>query len=153
MDPALVGADRERFGLELAPARGPRFRSSPNRANRSRPCPTGPSSSFTGKARIPHNYANPGSFDYVHYLARQSIFLEPISAAVSTVHIVPGHCGNRFTAFIMGVRSASLERLDKLYHDDIYTNGMMQAILIGATVNWTKCGRRIIARPAHSMRW
>ncbi len=137
VDPALVGADRERFGMELAPGARAQVSlfSKPGEAFPA--LPYGTIVEFQGKARIPHNYANPGSFDYVHYLARQSIFWN-LSAAVSTVRVVPGHCGNRFTAFIMGVRSASLERLDKLYPNDIYTNGMMQAILIGATVKLDK---------------
>jgi competence protein ComEC len=90
-----------------------------------------------GKARTPHNYANPGSFDYVHYLARQSIYWS-LSASASNVRVLPGHCGNRFAGFIFGIRSAALERLDRLYPNDSYTNGMMQAILLGATAKLDK---------------
>lgn len=137
VDPALVGADRERFGIEL----GPRARAQVSlyaRPGESFPAlPYGTVVEFEAKARTPHNYQNPGSFDYVHYLARQSIYWS-LSAPASSVRILNGACGSRFEAFIMGIRSASLERLDKLYPGDIYTNGMMQAVLIGATAKLDK---------------
>jgi competence protein ComEC len=54
-----------------------------------------------------------------------------------------GHgCGNRFAALIFGLRSAGLERLDRLYANDAYANGMLQATLLGATAKldrmWTE---------------
>ncbi len=137
VDPALVGADRERFGIELAP--GARAQVSLYaKPDESFPAlPYGTIVELQGKARTPHNYANPGSFDYVHYLARQNIYWS-LSASASTVRIMPGRCGNRFAGLIFGLRSSALERLDRLYPNDIYTNGMMQAVLIGATAKLDK---------------
>jgi competence protein ComEC len=141
VDPALVGADRERFGIELAA--GARAQVSLYaRPGESFPAlPYGTVVELQGKTRSPHNYANPGSFDYVHYLARQSIYWS-LSAPASAVRVLPGHCGNWFAQFIFTIRSAALERLDSLYPNDLYTNGMMQAVLIGATVKldrmWTE---------------
>lgn len=142
IDPALLGADRERFGIELAT--GARAEVSLYlQGNQAKPgesfpaLPYGTIVELQGKARSPHNYANPGSFDYVHYLARQSIYWS-LSASASNVSVLPGHCGNRFAGFIFGIRSAALERLDRLYPNDIYTNGMMQAILLGATAKLDK---------------
>jgi len=64
------------------------------------------------------------------------------SADAGTVHKLAGRCGDLFSRFIFGIRSASLERLDRLYANDPYSNGMMQAILIGATAKldriWTE---------------
>ncbi len=96
---------------------------------------------FTAKVRTPHNFNNPGSFDAVHYLARQDVFWTA-SADAAAVKILPGRCGNGFSRMIFGLRSAALTRLDSLYANDPYSNGMMQAVLIGATAKldrlWTE---------------
>lgn len=132
VDPALVGADRERFGIELAAGARAQVSLYAKPGESFPALPYGSIVEFQGKARSPHNYANPGSFDYVRYLARQSIYWS-LSASSSSVRVLPGHCGNRFAGFIFGIRGVALERLDRLYAGDVYTNGMMQAILIGAT--------------------
>jgi len=141
VDPALVGADRERFVVELAPGARAQVSLYAKPGESFPALPYGTIVQLQGKARSPHNYENPGSFDYVRYLARQSIYWD-LSAASSGVRVLQGRCGNRLAGFIFGLRSAALERLDKLYPGDIYTNGMMQAILIGATAKldkmWTK---------------
>jgi competence protein ComEC len=141
VDPALVAADREHFTVELT--RGARAQVSLF----AKPDESFPELSygmiveFTGKVRRPHNYNNPGAFDAVHYFARQRIYWNA-SADAATVHILPGQCGNSFTRAIFGLRMACLERLDRLYAGDPYTNGMMQAVLIGATAKldriWTE---------------
>ncbi len=137
VDPALAGADRERFGIELAPGARAQVSLYAKPGEAFPALPYGSIVELQGKARTPHNYANPGSFDYVHYLARQTIYWS-LSASASTVHILPGHCGNRVNSAIFAIRTAALERLDKLYPKDPYTNGMMQAVLIGATAKLDK---------------
>jgi competence protein ComEC len=151
VDPALVAADREHFTVELAPrARAQVSLSSSNkslRASASNPNPAFPDLpygtriEFQARVRRPHNYNDPGTFDAVHYLARQQIYWTAAGDA-STVRILPGRCGNRAAAPIFAIRSAALNRLDKLYAGDAYANGMMQAVLIGATVKldrmWTE---------------
>jgi competence protein ComEC len=96
---------------------------------------------FTGKVRTTHNYRNPGDFDAVHYLARQSIYWN-VSADGAGIRILSGHCGNPITGFIYSIRMAALDRLEGLYKSDDYSNGMMQALLIGATAkldrSWTE---------------
>jgi competence protein ComEC len=137
IDPALVGADRERFGIELVDKARAQV-SLYGKPGKTYPeLPYGTLVEFTGKARTPHNYGNPGSFDYVHYLARQWVYWN-LSASVDTVKILPGRCGSDFAAFIFRIRSAALERLDRLYAKDAYADGMMQAVLIGATVKLDK---------------
>jgi competence protein ComEC len=140
VDPALVAADREHFTVELAPharaqvslsARDGLF---PN-------LPYGTHLEFQGKVRQSHNYNDPGAFDAVHYLARQHIYWTAAGDA-SNVHVLSGKCGNRVAGFIFAIRSAALNRLDRLYANDAYANGMMQATLIGATAKldrmWTE---------------
>ncbi len=146
VDPALVAADRERFTVELAP----RARAQvslflhPTLSNLNPAFPELPYGSrieFQGKVRRPHNYNDPGSFDDVHFLARQQIYWNA-SGDASTTRILPGRCGNRIAGIIFAIRSASLVRLDHLYMNDAYANGMMQAVLIGATAKldriWTE---------------
>jgi competence protein ComEC len=139
VDPALVATDRERFTVELAP--GARAQVSLSTHTDFPDLPYGTHIEFQGKVRRPHNYDNPGSFDNVHYLARQKVYWNA-SGDASTVHMLSGLCGNRLAGFIFTIRSAALNRLDRLYADDAYANGMMQAILIGVTAKldrmWTE---------------
>jgi competence protein ComEC len=141
VDPALLAADRERFTIELA--HGARAQVSLF-AKPGQPFPAlpyGANIEFEGKIRRPHNYNDPGTFDAVHFLARQQIYWTA-SADASRVRILPGRCGNFLAAFIFAIRSAALGRLDELYPNDAYADGMLQAILIGATAKldrmWTE---------------
>jgi len=146
VDPALVAADRERFTVELAAG----ARAQVSLSSRQTPAhpaglfpdlPYGTHLEFQGKVRRTHNYNDPGTFDAVHYLARQQIYWTAAGDA-SNVHVLGGRCGNRIAGLIFAIRSAALNRLDRLYADDAYANGMMQATLIGATAKldrmWTE---------------
>ena len=132
VQPAMLASERERFTVELdagARAQVSLF------AKDSRPFPELPYGSnveFLGKVRHPHNFANPGSFDAVAYMARQQVYWTAFGDAAS-VKLLPGHCGSPFARFIYSIRSIALQRLDRLYPDDPYTNGMMRAVLIGET--------------------
>ena len=140
VDPALISTEREKFVLELAP--GARAQVSLYSRDGGFPAlPYGTLVEFTGKVRTTHNFRNPGSFDAVHYLARQSIYWN-VSANAAEIRILPGHCGNVIAGSIYFIRMAALDRLEHLYKDDEYSNGMMQALLIGATArldrSWTE---------------
>ena len=141
VEPALVAADREKFVLELAPGARAQVALFAGHGSLFPALPYGTRVEFTGKIRSPHNFNNPGSFDAVSYLARQRIYWN-LSADAATVRILPGSCGTAWEKVIFSLRSAALERLDELYRDDPYTNGMMQAVLIGATARmeriWTE---------------
>ncbi len=136
-DPGILGADRERFGIDLAPGAHAEVSLYTKPGESFPDLPYGTPVELQGKARTPHNFGNPGAFDYRTYLARQQIYWN-VSAAASTVRILPGHCGNRLAQFISGLRVSALNRLDRLYANDPYTNGMMQAVLIGATAKLDK---------------
>jgi competence protein ComEC len=141
VDPALIAADRERFTVELAPGARAQATLFAKPAEQFPALPYGTRIEFEGKVRSPHNYNNPGSFDAVHYYARQQIFWNA-SGDASKVRTLPGRCGNAAAGLIFGIRSAALERLDTLYADDAYADGMMQAVLIGVTAKldrmWTE---------------
>ena len=140
-DPAMVAMDRERFAVDLAPGARAQVSLFARPGETFPDLPYGSRIEFEGKARRTHNFDNPGSFDAVHFYARQRIYWN-ISGDAAKVRRVAGQCGDRVTGFIFAVRSAALERLDSLYAGDPYSNGMMQAILIGATAKldrmWTE---------------
>jgi competence protein ComEC len=99
------------------------------------------------RVRSPHNYNNPGGFDYTAFLARQNIFwTATMSARGPPVVILPGRCGSRFWSVIYATRTAALERIERLYGGDSYNTGMMEAILIGESSSlarvWTENFRR-----------
>ncbi|MBV8730363.1 MAG: ComEC/Rec2 family competence protein, partial [Acidobacteriia bacterium] len=96
------------------------------------------------RVRKPHNFGNPGAFDYARFLSRKEIYWTA-SGAAHTVHVLPGRCGSRFAKAIMDLRQAALERMERLYHGDPYQTGMMQALLIGQNFQlqrvWTEVYR------------
>ena len=146
VEPTALSPGREQFTLELAP--GARARVSQSLDDDS-PVPRlayGQRVEIEGRVRSPHNFNNPGSFDYAAYLARQNIYWTATMARSSIPTILPGRCGSRFLAFVYGLRSAALGRLENLYQGDSYATSMMQAILIGETAGlqrvWTENFRR-----------
>jgi competence protein ComEC len=82
------------------------------------------------KVRKPHNYGNPGAFDYAHYLAQRDIYWTA-SAAASSLRVLTGHCGSPFQKLIMDMRGAALTRIARMYQGNTYQTAMVQAILIG----------------------
>jgi len=98
------------------------------------------------RVRSPHNYNNPGGFDYTAYLARQNIFWTATMTKGSQAVILSGRCGFRFLSAVYALRTAALQELDQLYSGDAYNTGMMEAILIGESSSlvrvWTESFRR-----------
>lgn len=154
VEPAVLSTDREQFTVELD--RDARARVSlpflenggehVHDGERQQRLDYGQRVEFEARVRRPHNYNNPGSFDYVAYLARQKIFWTATMAAGSRVRILPGRCGSRFMGIVFALRVAALERIERLYRGDAYSTGMMEAILIGETSKlqkiWTENFRR-----------
>jgi competence protein ComEC len=137
VEPPAISGERERFILELdrdARAQVTLY---------TKPGETlphlvyGQNIELEGKVRVPHNFGNPGAFDYARFLARQNIYWT-VSGAAGGVRILPGSCGNRFQKAIMDLRQAALERIERLYPGDAYRSGMMQAILIGQSFQLQK---------------
>src|SRR5580698_1685445 len=113
-----AAADRERFTVELAPHARAQVSLSAhgtptNPTGVFAELPYGTHMEFQGKVRQTHNYNDPGAFDAVHYLARQQIYWTAAGDA-SNVHVLGGRCGNRAAGFIFAIRSAALNRLDRL---------------------------------------
>ena len=141
VEPPAVSGDRERFILELEPHARAQVTLY---AREDEPLPTlhyGQRVELDARVRKPHNFGNPGAFDYARYLARQDIYWTA-SGNASTVRVLPGRCGHAFQKAMMDLRAAALARLERLYHGDAYQTGMMQAILIGQSFQlqrvWTE---------------
>jgi competence protein ComEC len=82
------------------------------------------------RIRKPHNYGNPGAFDYAHYLAQRDVYWTA-SAAAKSVRFLGGHCGSGFQKFVMDLRASALSRIAALYQGSAYQTAMVQAILVG----------------------
>jgi competence protein ComEC len=146
VEPTVFSKDREQFTLELDP--GARARVSFNLDDDTPPqrLDYGQRVEIEARIRPPHNYNNPGSFDYALYLARQKIYWTATMARHSTVRIEEGRCGSKFWSIIYKIRTAAVDRIEKLYPNDAYSTGMMEAILIGEKSKlekvWTENFRR-----------
>lgn len=139
--PPMTADDREQFVLELAP--GARAQVKIFRRGAA-PLPDlhyGQRLAMVAQVRTPHNFQNPGDFDYAHFLARQHIFWSA-SGAAEELKITPGACGNAALGFVYSWRQAALARIEHFYRGNAYNIGMMQALLIGETARmqraWTE---------------
>ena len=98
------------------------------------------------RVRPIRNFQNPGAFDYPGYSARSDIYWTAAMAVGSVVKIQPGRCGSWFQSEIFALRTAALDRIDRLYAGNPYATGMMEATLIGESSKldriWTEEFRR-----------
>lgn len=131
VEPTVFSDAREQFTLELD--RGARARVTQNLDEAESPLRLayGQRVEIEARIRAPHNYNNPGSFDYALFLARQHIYWTASMARRSTANILSGSCGSKFWAAIFALRTAAVDRIERLYPSDAYNQGMMEAVLIG----------------------
>ena len=147
VEPTVFGEDRAQFTLELEPGARAQVLIPSDEGDPAPPrLSYGQRVEIEARVRRPHNFNNPGEFDYAAYLARRNIFWTASMGRNSTATVLPGRCGSRFMAGIFALRTAVLDRIDRLYAGNDYFSGMMQAILIGETVKlervWTDDFRR-----------
>jgi len=139
--PALSG-DRERFVVELEPGARVQVTAYAREGQAPPALRYGQRVEFEARVRRPRNFGNPGAFDYARYLARRDVYWTASMSTGAEVAILPGQCGSRFQAAIVGLRVMALERLAHLYRGKPYETGMMQAIMIGETYQvqrvWTE---------------
>ena len=154
VDPTVFGEDRAQFTLELEPGARAQVQLPWDEGD---PAPArlayGQRIEIAARVRRPHNFNNPGSFDYAAYLARRNIFWTATVARNTSATVLPGRCGWRFMGAIFALRTAGLDRIDRMYSKNDYASGpmgynsgMMQAVLIGETIKlervWTDDFRR-----------
>jgi competence protein ComEC len=145
--PTVFSEDRAQFTLELQPAARARV-TLPVEEGVDPPqrLAYGTRVEIEARFRPPHNYNNPGGFDYARYLARQDIYWNASMPRHSMAKILEGRCGTPVMAAVFALRSSILDRIERLYPEDNYSQGMMEAILAGETSRlekvWTENFRR-----------
>jgi competence protein ComEC len=146
VEPPVFFADREQFVLELEPGARARVNLYPRKGESPPDLRYGMKVELDARVRPTRNFGNPGSFDYVAYMARQDIYWTASVPSSAPVRVLPGDCGSRFRHAIFGLRGAALDRLEQLYRGDSYKTAMMQAVLIGDSSKlekvWTDDFRR-----------
>ena len=139
--PALSG-DRERFVVELDPGARVQVTAYAREGQAPPALRYGQRVEFEARVRRPRNFGNPGAFDYARYLARRDVYWTASMNTGAEVTVLPGRCGSRFQAAIVGLRVMALNRIAQLYQGKPYETGMMQAIMIGETYQvqrvWTE---------------
>jgi competence protein ComEC len=130
VEPPALSGERERFVLALDPHARAQVTLYAREGESLPALRYGQNVELDAKVRKPRNFGNPGAFDYVGYLARQDVYWTA-SGPARSLRVLPGRCGSRFQAFVMGLRSAALGRIARLYRGREYDASMMQAILIG----------------------
>ena len=83
---------------------------------------------FPAKLLPPHNFRNPGAFDYTGYLAQDGIVALG-STKAEAVELLPGFAGNRFELWRTRVRRNLIERIHALWKPD--DAALIDAMLIG----------------------
>jgi competence protein ComEC len=96
---------------------------------------------IVAKVRSPHNFQNPGEFDYAGWLASQHVFWTATAASPDAIRVLPGWGGRPGMASVYAIRDRALSRLDGLYPNDVETSTLLKAILLGQTAGverrWT----------------
>ena len=150
VEPSVLSPGRQQFTLELDPGARARVSLPLDDERVPQRLEYGQRVEITARIRPPRNFNNPGSFDYADYLARQKIFWTASMTRGSAARVLPGRCGWRSMALIFALRGAALDRIERLYpaarDGDVYTAGMMEAMLIGESSQlqkiWTENFRR-----------
>jgi competence protein ComEC len=146
VEPSALSQNREQFTLELEPGARARVTMTLRDGQDPQRLDYGRSVEIEARVRRPHNFNNPGSFDYASYLARREIFWTATVSSGARARLLPGRCGSRMMAAVFALRVAALDRIERLYGADGYSTGMMQAILIGESSKlekvWTEDFRR-----------
>ena len=83
---------------------------------------------FPARVYPPHNFRNPGAFDYAGYLAENGIVALG-SAKAETVELLPGFAGSRFELWRTRVRRSLIARIHVLWTPD--EAALLDAMLIG----------------------
>jgi competence protein ComEC len=146
VEPSAFSPDREQFTLELEPGARARATLAIKPGDSPPTLEYGQRVKFAAMVRRPHNFGNPGAFDYERYLARQDIYWTASARSGTPIQIEAGACGSRISAVISRIRVAALRRIEELYPRDLYSQAMMKAILLGDSTNlervWTDHFRR-----------
>ena len=146
VEPPAMTEGREQFVLELAPSARVRVNYYWKDGEQPLNLRYGHRVEVDVRVRYPHNFGNPGAFDYRAYLARRDIHWTATVVSGTHPKIVSENCGNSLAAGLSGIRTFVLQRIEQLYAGDLYAVGVLQALLIGESSRlervWAESYRR-----------
>lgn len=146
VEPPVLAADRAQFVVELEPGARMRVTALLKEDESLPPLAYGQTVEFPARLREPRNFGNPGAFDYETYLARREIYWVGTLSRPAALKITGAGCGHTWRGWLFAIRTAALERLDRLYSGDDYARYMMRALLLGDSTGlqaaWTEHFRR-----------
>lgn len=139
VDPPVYGRGKGLFTVQIAPGKSVRVTS----IDKGKPLPPlqyGQQVEVAARIRTPHDFQNPGEFDYAGWLANQHIYWTALAVA-GDVRVIGGDCGRPGLRSVFAIRDWALRRLDRLYPEDSETSTLLKAILLGQTAGverrWT----------------
>ncbi len=140
VDPPVFSPDKAQFTLALAPRALARV-SVILKDTQALALNYGQRVEIVAKVRSPHNFENPGEFDYAGWLAHQQIYWTATVRSTDDIHGQSGACGTKVLGWLFAIRTTALNRLEKLYPGESRTGLLLRAILLGQTVGverrWT----------------
>ena len=146
VDPTIFYEGRDQFTLDLAPGAGAHVNIAVRPGETPPDLRYGQLVEIEARIRPIRNFHNPGSFDFASYSARRKVYWNAAMSPGAALRILPGRCGSTLLTAIFALRTAALNRIDRLYRGNPYATGMMEAILIGETAKmekiWTDHFRR-----------
>ena len=146
VEPPAFYEGRDQFTVELAPKTRARVTLIVPDGQAPPDLRYGQKVEFEARVRPLRNFHNPGAFDYQGYAARSHIYWTASVAGDRSITVQPGGCGSKFLAGIFALRTAALNRIERLYQGDPYATGIMEATLIGESSKlekiWTDHFRR-----------
>jgi competence protein ComEC len=144
--PVAADGIQSRFVLELEPGARARVTLTTRPDEKLPGLQYGDRVEVQAKVRKPRNFGNPGAFDYVGYLRRDSVFWLASARGTGTLHKLPGVCGSPARRAALGIRDVISSRLALLYRNDEYAARLMPALLVGDNAgisrSWTEDFRR-----------
>lgn len=146
VSPPAFSAGRDQFLVELAPKARARVSLTPRDGEMAPVLRYGQRVELEARVRPIRNFHNPGEFDYQAFSARSDIYWTAAVTGAGSVQTEPGRCGSRFFAALFALRTAALQRIDRLYRGNEYATAMLEATLIGESSHmeriWTDHFRR-----------
>jgi len=146
VSPPAFYQGRDQFSVELAPHARAQVGMTIREGEAPPDLHYGQRIGFEARIQPARNFQNPGAFDYRGFLARSHIYWTASIPGGGQPTVLPGRCGSPFYAAIFSLRTAALNRIERLYAGDAYATGMMEATLIGETKKldalWTDHFRR-----------
>lgn len=146
VSPSAFSEGRDQFVVELAPGARARVTIALREDETPPVLAYGQRVEMEAWVRPIRNFRNPGEFDYESFSARNGIYWSANATGTGSVAVQPGRCGSRFFAAVFAVRGKALTTLERLYPDNAYALGMMEATLIGESSRmqriWTDHFRR-----------